>query len=108
MTKRKRIILTIAASVLGLVVVLIIAAVLVLRSAWFANYVREKIVAVTEESTGGKAEIAAFQFDWSHLTARIRNFVLHGTEPAGSDPLVRVQLLEVRFKVFASLKKAID
>src|SRR5438105_10258634 len=108
MTKRKRIILTIAASLFGLVLVLIIASVLVLRTAWFANYVREKIIAVTEESTGGKVEIAAFQFDWTHLTARIRNFVLHGTEPAGSDPLVRVQLLEVRLKLFAGFKKAID
>src|SRR5260370_13684266 len=108
MTKRKRIILTIAASLVGLVLVLIVASILVLRSAWFANYVREKIIAVTEESTGGKVEIAAFQFDWTHLTARIRNFVLHGTEPAGSDPLVRVQLLEVRLKLFAGLKKAID
>jgi translocation and assembly module TamB len=108
MTKRKRIILTIAASLVGLALVLIVASILVLRSAWFANYVREKIIAVTEESTGGKVEIAAFQFDWTHLTARIRNFVLHGTEPAGSDPLVRVQLLEVRLKLFAGLKKAID
>jgi translocation and assembly module TamB len=108
MTKRKKIILTVAASLVGFVLVLLIASVLVLRSAWFANYVREKIVAVTEESTGGKVEIAAFQFDWTHLTARIRNFVLHGTEPAGTDPLVRVQLVEVRLKLFTGLKKAID
>ncbi len=109
MTKRKKkIILTIVASLAGLVVVLLIASILVLRSAWFANYVREKIIAVTEESTGGKVEIASFQFDWTHLTARIRNFVLHGTEPPGSDPLVRVQLLEVRLKLFAGLKKAVD
>ncbi|MBV9300862.1 MAG: translocation/assembly module TamB domain-containing protein [Acidobacteriaceae bacterium] len=108
MTKRKRILLTIAASLAGLIVVLVIASILVLRSAWFANYVREKIIAVTEESTGGKVEIAAFQFDWVHLTARIRNFVLHGTEPPGSDPLVRVQLLEVRLKLLAGLKKAVD
>src|SRR5437764_188925 len=108
MTKRKRIILTIAASLAGLLLVLVVGAILVLRSDWFANYVREKIIAVTEESTGGKVEIASFQFDWTHLTARVRNFVLHGTEPAGSDPLARVQLLEVRLKLFAGMKKAVD
>ncbi|MFL6352443.1 MAG: translocation/assembly module TamB domain-containing protein [Bryobacteraceae bacterium] len=108
MTKRKRIILTIAASLAGLVLVLIIAGILVVRSAWFADFVRDKIIAVTEESTGGKVEIASFQFDWTHLTARIRNFVLHGTEPAGSDPLARVQLLELRLKLFTGLKKAVD
>ncbi len=108
MTKRKRIWLTVAASVAGLVVVLIIASIVVLQSAWFANYVREKIIAVTEESTGGVVEIGSFQFEWTHLTARIRNFVLHGTEPKGSDPLVRVSLLEVRLKLLAGLKKAVD
>src|SRR5436309_10407789 len=107
MTKRKRVILIIAASLAGLLVVLVIASILVVRSAWFASYVREKVIAVTEESTGGKVDIAAFQFDWTHLTARIRNFVLHGTEAAGSDPLVRVQLLEVRLKLFAGIKKVI-
>lgn len=108
MSKRKKIIVTIAASLVGLVLVLVVASILIVRSAWFADYVREKIIAVTEESTGGKVEIASFQFDWTHLTARIRNFVLHGTEPAGSDPLVRVQLLEVRLKLFAGFKKAVD
>ncbi len=108
MIKRKKVILTVLASLAGLVLVLLIASILVLRSAWFANYVREKIIAVTEESTGGKVEISSFQFDWTHLTARIRNFVLHGTEPSGTDPLVQVQLLEVRLKLFAGLKKAVD
>jgi len=109
MTKRKKkILLTIAASVLGLVLVLVIASILVLRSAWFANYVREKIIAVTEESTGGVVEIGSFQFEWTHLTVRIRNFVLHGTEPKTADPLVRVPLLELRLKLFAGLKKAVD
>jgi translocation and assembly module TamB len=107
-TKRKRVILTIAASLAGLVLVLIVASILVLRSTWFANFVREKIIAATEESTGGKVEIASFQFGWTHLTARIRNFVLHGTEPAGSDPLARIQLLELRLKLFAGFKKAVD
>jgi len=109
MTKRtKKILITVAASLAGLVVVLVVASILVVRTAWFANYVREKIVAVTEESTGGVVEIGSFQFDWTHLTARIRNFVLHGTEPKGSDPLVRVSLLEVQLRLFAELKRAVD
>ncbi|MFL6416911.1 MAG: translocation/assembly module TamB domain-containing protein [Bryobacteraceae bacterium] len=108
MSKRKKILLTIAGSLAGLVVVVIVAAILVLQSAWFANFVRGKIVEVTEESTGGVAELQSFEFDWTHLTARIRNFVLHGNEPKGSDPLARVALLEVRLKLFSGLKKAVD
>lgn len=109
MTKRKKkILLTIAASILGLILVLVIASILVLRSAWFANYVREKIIAVTEESTGGTVELGSFQFEWTHLTVRIRNFVVHGTEPKTADPLVRVPLIELHLKLFAGLKKAVD
>jgi translocation and assembly module TamB len=104
--RKKRILLTIAASVAGLIVVLVIAAILVLRSAWFANYVREKIITLTEESTGGAVEIGSFQLDWT--TVRIRNFVLHGTEPKTADPLVRVPLLELRLRLFAGLKKMVD
>ncbi|HEX3684196.1 MAG TPA: translocation/assembly module TamB domain-containing protein [Bryobacteraceae bacterium] len=106
--KKKKILLTIAASLLGLILVLVIASILVLRSAWFAGYVREKIIAVAEESTGGVVEIGSFQFEWTHLTVRIRNFILHGTEPKTADPLVRVPVLELRLKLFAGLKKAVD
>lgn len=108
MSRRKRILLTIGASLLGLILVLVIASILVLRSAWFSNFVREKIIAATEESTGGVVEIGSFQFEWTHLTVRIRDFVLHGTEPKTADPLVRVPLLELRLKLFAGLKKAVD
>lgn len=108
MTKPRRLLVTIAASLAGIVVLLVVATILILQSAWFSNFVREKIIAVTQESTGGVVEISSFQFDWTHLTARIRNFVLHGNEPKGSAPLARVALLEVRLKLLAGLKKAVD
>lgn len=108
MTKRNKIIAIVAGSIGGLLIVLVVASVVVLRTSWFANFVREKIIATTEESTGGIVEIGSFQFDWTHLTVRIRNFVLHGTEPPGSDPLARIDLLELHLKLLASLKKAVD
>ncbi len=105
MSKRtKKILLTIAASIAGLIVVLVIAAILVLQSGWFANFVKGKIIAAAAESTGGVVEIGSFQFDLWHLTVRIRNFVLHGTEPKTADPLARVQLLELRLKLFSGWK----
>lgn len=108
MTRLKKILIGIGAGIPALLLVLIIASILVIRTAWFANFVREKIIAVTEDSTGGVVEIGAFQFDWMHLTARIRNFVLHGTEPKNADPLARIALLEVHLKLFAGLKHAVD
>ena len=108
MTKRKKILLTVAGSIAGVLIVLLIAAIVTIQTPWFANFVRHKIIATAEESTGGTVEIGAFEFDLGHFTVRIRDFVLHGTEPQGSDPLLRVKLLELHLKLFAGLKKALD
>ncbi len=106
--KRKKILIWIGAGIPALIVILIGISIAVISTPWFANFVREKIVSITEESTGGVVEIGSFQFDWMHLTARIRNFVLHGTEPKTADPLARMALLEVHLKLFAGLKHAVD
>src|SRR5579875_242181 len=108
MSRRKKILIWIGAGIPGLLLVLIIASVIIISTPWFSNFVREKIISVTEESTGGVVEVGSFQFDWMHLTARIRNFVLHGTEPKDVDPLARIALLEVRLKLFSGLKHMVD
>src|SRR5579883_240191 len=108
MTKRKKILLIAGSSVLGFVVLLVVAALIVIQTNWFANFVRQKVVAAVEDSTGGRAEIGSFQLDLSHLTVRIRDFVLHGKEPASEQPLARVALLELRLKLFSGLTKVVD
>ena len=108
MTRRRKILTRLAASFAGLVVIIVIAAVAILQSSWFANFAREKIIAAIEDSTGGVVDIGSFQFDWTHLTVRIRDFVLHGKEPAGSDPLARMALLEVRLKLLSGFKHMVD
>ncbi len=89
-------------------IVLSVVSVEVLSSQRFANYIRAKIISTTEESTGGKVEIGAFQFDWRHLRATADNFVLHGTEPPGSPPLFEAHTIELRLKLLAGLKQAVD
>ena len=108
MSRRKRILLTVASCLVGLIVVLVIAAIIVLQTAWFRNYVKEKIIAVTEESTGGKVDIGSFSFDWKGLRASIDNFVIHGTEPAGAAPLFHARSIVLELKLFSGLKKAVD
>jgi translocation and assembly module TamB len=90
------------------VVVVFIAAFLTVRSYWFHNFVREKIISATEDATGGKVELASFEFDWHRLRARISGFVIHGTEPPGSAPLFQTRALELRLKLLSGLKKAVD
>ena len=104
MKTRNKILIGVAA----LTVLLLTASILIVRSRWFSNFVREKVIAVVEESTGGKVEIGSFQFDWTHFTVRVRNFVLHGRESRNTAPLVRVPLLELRLKLLAGFTKAVD
>ncbi|HEX4808900.1 MAG TPA: translocation/assembly module TamB domain-containing protein [Bryobacteraceae bacterium] len=106
--KTKKILLTTGAIVGGGLAVLVVVALLVLNSSWFSNFAREKIVSAIEDSTGGKVDIGSFQLDLSGLTVRIRNLVLHGTEPANSAPLFRVNLIELHLKLFSSFKKVYE
>ncbi len=87
----------------ALMVVLAIAVLLVVQSSWFENYVKQTIITSAEESTGGKVEIGTFHFYWRHLTAVATDFVIHGTEPAGAAPLLRVARAQLNLRLFTSL-----
>ncbi|MBV8897700.1 MAG: translocation/assembly module TamB domain-containing protein [Acidobacteriaceae bacterium] len=108
MTRRKKILIGVAAGIPALFLILLLASLLVMQTSWFQNYVKEKIVTSIQDSTGGTVDIGSFQFDPWRLTARIRNFVLHGTEPRNVDPLASAALLEVRLKLFSGLYHFVD
>ena len=57
--RRKKILIGLGVGIPAVLLVLVVASILVIRSAWFANYVREKIIATTEESTGGVVQIGS-------------------------------------------------
>lgn len=107
MTRKKKIVAGIVALV-GLLLVLGVTAIVVVQTDWFRNYVREKIIASTEEATGGKVELGSFSFDVSHLRAVVTNFVIHGTEPAGAAPLFSAARVELHLRLFTSLKHVLD
>ncbi len=108
MSRRRKILAWIAGSFSLLIVLVLVAGIAVIRTAWFANYVRGKIISITEESTGGRAELATFAFDWRHLHARATGFVLHGTEPSTAAPLLRIDVVDLRLKLLPSFKKTVD
>jgi len=85
-------------SLTSLTVALVVAGVFILRSTGFRDYVRTRIVEAVENSTGGRAEIGSFQFDWSRRSAEIRDFTIHGTEPAGSQPLFHASAITVQLR----------
>ncbi|HLJ15485.1 MAG TPA: translocation/assembly module TamB domain-containing protein [Bryobacteraceae bacterium] len=108
MTRRTRILIRVAAAVLAFIAIAIISVVLVVRTGWFRNYVREKMISYVEDATGGKVDVQAFRFDWRQLQAEVTGFVIHGTEPAGSAPLFEAPRIVLRLKLFTGWKKPVD
>src|SRR5690349_18293899 len=108
MTRRARR-LSIAAAVLaGLALAAVVAAILAVRSDWFREKVRGRIVAEVQKATGGRAEIGAFRFDWKQMRAEVDGFVLHGTEPAGRPPLFRAEAIVLGLRIVSVMKSSVD
>ena len=105
---RKRFAWIAAASLGGLLVLAVLAAVLVVRSPWFYEQVRLRVVSTVETATGGRVEAGSFQFDWKRLRAEVKSFALHGTEPAGKLPLFRASSVAVGLRIVSLLKRDVD
>ncbi len=103
-----RIALKIFAWLAALALIVTIAAVLTLRSDWFHNQVKQRIVAELERVTGGRAELGDWALDWRLFTVRFEALTLHGTEPAGSAPLLQARSIEVGFKIISFWKQDVD
>ena len=91
-----------------LLVVCAVAALLVVRSGWFRELVRQRIVTEVESATGGQVEVGNFSFKWETLTAKISPFVLHGMEPASEAPLLRVESVSIGLRVISMLERKVD
>ncbi|MEO8658935.1 MAG: translocation/assembly module TamB domain-containing protein [Bryobacteraceae bacterium] len=108
MTSRARIAAYTGGAVAGLIVLAIGTALVIAQTVWFQDFVRRKIVAVVEESTGGRVALSSFTFDLHGLRATLRGFSVRGTEPAGAAPLLMTEQVVVQLKLFSGLKQAVD
>jgi translocation and assembly module TamB len=108
MTRRARVIAFSFLGAAGLATAVLAAGAILIRSEWFKNKIREKIVYVTERATGGRAEIGSFSYDWRDLTAEVAPFVLHGTEPASAPPLLRADKIKIQLRIISLLEKKLD
>jgi len=81
--------------------VLLLAVLAVLQSGWLRDRVRERIVAEIENATGGRVELAAFDFSLRRLEAEVRGLVIHGTEGPGEAPLFRARAIRVGLKMLS-------
>lgn len=90
------------------VVIAATAAILVLRSDWLRNEVRQRIASTVERGFGGRVEVGNFDYDWRHMTATVAPFVLHGAEPAGQPPLFRAAKLTIGLRLVSLIKPSVD
>ncbi len=98
-----------AAVALGLLLAVgAVTGVLVVRSGWFRERVRARIVREIENATGGRVEIGSFTFDWQGLVASVSPLVIHGTEPAGEEPLLRADSVSVGLRIISALERKVD
>lgn len=108
MSRKLRILRNVVIGLAALAIIVVVIAIAVVQTDWFRNYVKQKIIASTEESTGGRVEVGSFQFDWRHLRAVVNGFVLHGDEPPGVAPLLSVPRLQVDLRLFTSFHHLLD
>lgn len=90
-----RILRKVAVGAAILIAVCVVAAILVVRTTWFRNLVKQKVIAAAENATGGRVDIGSFSFDWSHLHAVFTGFVIHGNEPPGAAPYLSARRIEI-------------
>jgi translocation and assembly module TamB len=104
MSRGRKIALIVGGSLAGLIVIAFLGIIITVRTEWFRNFVRAKIVTAVEEATGGKVDLGSFTFAWTHLRADVDDFVVHGLEPAGAAPLLRIKHVQVNLKLLSPLK----
>ena len=100
--------LRIFTTLVAVLLILALGVVLTLRSDWFHEQVKHRIVSELERVTGGRAELGNWIFDWRLLTVRFESLTLHGTEPAGAAPLLQAKSIEVGFKIISFWKRDVD
>ena len=105
---RKHLVRNIAIGVAGLIVVAVLGVIITVQTDWFRNYVRDTIISSVEESTGGKVDLASFDFDVWSLRAVVTNFVIHGSEPKDAHPFVSIRRAEVDLRLFTTVKRLYD
>lgn len=95
-------------ALIALVALLGVSGVLVIRSDWFRQYLERRVIAVAERATGARMELGRLTVDWKNLTARVDSLVLHGTEPGGEAPFLRVDSAVVGLKIISVFERKVD
>jgi translocation and assembly module TamB len=87
---------------LMLLLVLVVAGLLFYASTQhFANIVRQKVVTVLEDATGGRVELQSLRWNLRHLAVEVDGLTIHGLESRGELPYAHVDRLYARAKILS-------
>ncbi len=81
---------------------------LVLRTAWFREQLRQRAIEELQKTTGGKVEIARIDFEPRRWRARLAGLTIRGTEGPGDSPLLHAEALEVQLRLISFLERRVD
>ncbi len=108
MTRRRKRFLAVLLSLAGLATIALTVVFFTIRSDWFRDRIRDRIVSEVERTSGGRVEIGSFRFDWKTMKADVSPFVLHGTEPAAAPPLFRAASIQIGVKIISAFERKVD
>src|ERR1700734_544070 len=85
-----------------LLLVLVIGGLLFYAStAHFSNLVRQRVINVLQDATGGRVELRSLHWSLRHLAVEVDGLTIHGLEGPGELPYVHVDRLYARAKILS-------
>ena len=96
--------------VLAAIVVLLLLA---LGAIWYANtprfarFLRGKVIAEIQRTTGGRVEMGTLQWSLLHLDFVVNNLTIHGAEAPGQLPYAHVNRLYIRARIVSLFEQKI-
>jgi len=96
------------ASLMALIVIGAVGGYFYLKSSGFQEFALRRIITQVDQSTGGRAQIRAFDFNLSTLTAHLYDIVIRGKESAGAPPLLQIDKLTVGLKIKSVFRRQIS
>jgi translocation and assembly module TamB len=85
-----------------LLLVLVIAGLLFYASTpHFSNQVRQRVITVLRDATGGRVEVQSLRWNLRHLSVEVDGLTIHGLEGPGELPYAHVDRLYARAKILS-------
>lgn len=78
------------------------------KSPYFADLVRRKVVETIENATGGRVEMASFRWNLRELSFEAKDLTVHGLEPPGQLPYAHVDRALIRLHVISFLERQVS